>query len=45
MSYLSDALHLHSSTHRYPYNSGGQLTQSLIFLDPNLDVVPVGHSI
>ena len=45
MSYLSDALHVHSFKHRYPYNLGGQLTQSLLFLDPNLDMVPIGHSI
>ena len=45
MSHLSDALHLQSSAHRYPYDGFGQMTQSLLFLDPCLDVVPIGHSI
>jgi hypothetical protein len=45
MSYLCDALHLHSSTQRVPYNGLLQMTQSLIFLDPISDVVPIGHSI
>ena len=45
MSYLSDALHLHSSKQCVPYKRLSQMTQSLLFLDPLLDVVPIGHSI
>ena len=45
MSYLSDALHLHCPTQYCPYERLLQKTQSLIFLDPLSDVVPIGHSI
>jgi hypothetical protein len=41
MSYLCDALHLQTPTHSIPYKGLWQLTQPLIFSDPNLDVVPI----
>ena len=46
MSYLSDSdAQSHFSKHLYPYNGLLQMTQSLLFFDPLLDVVPIGHSI